>query len=51
MVCFGAVVSPKNLGLNVGNSKTIFEQSEIECKDGFWSRNRCSQVLLCVITW
>ena len=43
------MVSPKNLGLNAGNSKAVFGQSEIVCKDGFWSRNRCSRVLLCVI--
>ena len=27
MVCFGAMVSPKKLGLNAGNSETIFGQS------------------------
>ena len=51
MVCFVAVVSPKNLGLNAGNFGTVFGQSEIEYEDGFWSQNRCSQVLLCVIAW
>ena len=45
------MVSPKNLGLNVGNSETVFGQFGIECEDGFWSRNRCSRVLLCVIAW
>ena len=43
------VVSPKNLGLNAGNSGIVFGQSGIKCEDRFWSRNRCSRVLLCVI--
>ena len=43
------MVSPKNLGLNAGNFETIFGQARIECEDGFWSQNRCSRVLLCVI--
>ena len=43
------MVSPKILGLNVGNSGIVFEQSRIVCKDGFWSLNRSSRVLLCVI--
>ena len=43
------MVSPKHLGLNAGNFGTIFRQFGIECEDGFWSRNFCSRVLLCVI--
>ena len=29
------VVSPKNLGLNAGNSKVVFRQFKIVCKYGF----------------